>query len=580
VGDLPPPGGIVHVHVHVHVHAPVPGLRGIVAKLLALALGCWACGKAAPKDAGTPPSADRALPAADAASPGAPERVAVVRRDLAENGREAVVALATQLVRFQTVSAIAPPAQHEGFAGLAAFLRTWAEDLGLGFRVVGEHDAYEIVLPGRTDRGALVFITHADVVAVNDPPSLIAPGAVPEGWTGPPFAAEVRDGRLYGRGVEDDKGPIAAAMVVLRAMKLGGLRPDVPIVLAMGTGEEHDWDGMKRYAEKASPDARYVSLDASFPIVVAEDGFVAWGLRVPLEAAPAGGSKAVAVHVDAGFLLTQVPDRAELWLRPGAETIAALLARAAEACSGEIAARGASSGFSCEAEIAEREGERLVVVRARGRSVHSSTPEGGANALWLLSAVARQLDPAPGAIRTLLGVVAEFFDGDHYGEKLGLAYADPLMGPLVAAPTILRVEDGAAELEINMRRPAGRTADEFRAGLDALVVRLRERFGGSVAPFVGDDVYVGDPHTVDADGPLARTLIDVYRSVAADPDAGPVAMRGGSYARLFPGAVSFGPCLPGEPYRGHGADEYIDVAALELSVRAIYEAIVRLAFGE
>jgi acetylornithine deacetylase/succinyl-diaminopimelate desuccinylase-like protein len=42
--------------------------------------------------------------------------------------------------------------------------------------------------------------------------------------------------------------------------------------------------------------------------------------------------------------------------------------------------------------------------------------------------------------------------------------------------------------------------------------------------------------------------------------------------------VSFGPCPPGEPYRGHGGDEFIELDALDLTVRALFEATLRLSF--
>jgi succinyl-diaminopimelate desuccinylase len=53
------------------------------------------------------------------------------------------------------------------------------------------------------DGPCLVFAGHTDVVP---------PGPL-EAWTHPPFAAEIQDGRLYGRGAEDMKGGVAASVM-------------------------------------------------------------------------------------------------------------------------------------------------------------------------------------------------------------------------------------------------------------------------------------------------------------------------------------------------------------------------------
>jgi acetylornithine deacetylase len=43
-------------------------------------------------------------------------------------------------------------------------------------------------------------------------------------WTSPPFAAEVRDGRIYGRGAVDMKGGVGAALFALKALRACGIR--------------------------------------------------------------------------------------------------------------------------------------------------------------------------------------------------------------------------------------------------------------------------------------------------------------------------------------------------------------------
>jgi acetylornithine deacetylase len=63
-----------------------------------------------------------------------------------------------------------------------------------------EGEPFRYVVARRGDGGSIVLNGHLDVVEVG------------EGWTHPPFAADVVDGNIYGRGASDAKGPFAALL--------------------------------------------------------------------------------------------------------------------------------------------------------------------------------------------------------------------------------------------------------------------------------------------------------------------------------------------------------------------------------
>ncbi|UJR80044.1 M20/M25/M40 family metallo-hydrolase [Sandaracinus amylolyticus] len=496
------------------------------------------------------------------------------RRAIELCGERDAIALTTELVRFQTVAAIAPPASNAEHARLAAWLARWSEEAGLVFRVSGENDAWEIELPGGRDERALSYVFHADVVPVNDPPSVIASDAVPSGWTVAPFEAHVDAGRLYGRGTEDDKGPIAAGMVVLASLRDAGIAPEAgSIVLALGTAEEEDWEPMRRYAASAPRARHVVSVDASYPVVAAESGFVAWGLVVPAIDVRRSERRAVALDARAGLFLTQIPDQAELVVRPPRGiALDVWIERAREAARIELDARD-QPAYRIDVDAIEREGEQVARIVAHGRSAHSSVPDEGLNAMWLLAGIAARLELAPGAIPSALAIVRGFFDGDDFGERLGVGYADDFMGALTSAATLLRASPEGVTLQVNMRRPRGQSTDEFRASLDAALERVRAEHPDVRAI---DEVHVGEPHVADLEGELVPTLMAVWRTVRDEPAARPISIRGGTYARLFPGAVDFGPSLPGRRYAGHGADEFIELEALHATTLMLYDAALRL----
>lgn len=84
------------------------------------------------------------------------------------------------------------------------------------------------VSPGGGDP-ALILQGHLDVVPPGDP----------ETWQGTdPFSAEIRDGRLYGRGACDMKAGVAVNLAVVRTLREAGVVLDRPLAVHCVVGEE------------------------------------------------------------------------------------------------------------------------------------------------------------------------------------------------------------------------------------------------------------------------------------------------------------------------------------------------------
>lgn len=85
----------------------------------------------------------------------------------------------------------------------------------LNYTVVGPEPLRPSVLAdlNGTAQGGVLFNGHLDVVPSGDDSK----------WTSPPFSAEVRDGRLYGRGTTDMKGAVAAFKHAMLAVRDGGV---------------------------------------------------------------------------------------------------------------------------------------------------------------------------------------------------------------------------------------------------------------------------------------------------------------------------------------------------------------------
>lgn len=490
-----------------------------------------------------------------------PDVQGAVRLYLAQCGLQQATDLMTRLVAQPTVKD--DPRAPAAWEATHALLKKFADDAGLQFEAAAHRDGLLVALGSdllwpRTDD--IDFIAHLDVV----PPG--------PGWVHDPFEVTQVEDRLYGRGTEDDKGPVAAALVVLRALREGGYTPHRRIVLALGTAEETDWSGMIRFA-KASKPARYnISLDGSYPVTVAEHGFAAWTLAADANM-PGQTARPRIVEAQVGAFSTQIPDYGFLLVRSGdAAGYAALLERAAKAVDAEQAQRQ-DVDSDARLVLTPQAAQHQVRIESFGRAVHASTAEAGLNAMYPLAHLARALEVADNGAGLLLKAVQRFLDDDIYGERLGLATEDPLMGRLTVAPTLLRCTGDACELGMDVRWPRGRSAEQMRAALAQAMGHIQSDI--SPAIHAARPVGLGMPWVAEAEPILIDTLKQVY-SANVGTAAEPVSIRGGTYARLYPNSASFGPLEPGRERSAHRPNEYIDVDTLERTVNMLPQVVFSL----
>lgn len=152
-----------------------------------------------------------------------------------------VVQILQSLIRLPSVNPDgAPDSPHAGELRVAEWTGEFLR--GLGARVVLEE-----VLPGRPN-----VIGHFSDGGPPKPRVLLAPHTDTvdvEGMTVDPFGAEIRDGRIYGRGASDTKGTLAAMLAALEelgAERLAGLGSAVS--LAGLIGEETGQHGSRHFA--------------------------------------------------------------------------------------------------------------------------------------------------------------------------------------------------------------------------------------------------------------------------------------------------------------------------------------------
>ena len=131
--------------------------------------------------------------------------------------------------------------------------------------------------------------------------------------------------------------------------------------------------------------------------------------------------------------------------------------------------------------------------------------------------------------------------------------------------------DGRILQTIDVRFPDSITADEMRMICNATAAQYGAEFcQGSVK----------EPFSVSADSPCVQALLNVYRQVTGRT-AEPFSMGGGTYARNFASAVSFGPEdnsleLPVWAGTMHGPNEAANEALLRDALKMYILALLRL----
>ena len=154
------------------------------------------------------------------------------------------------------------------------------------------------VLPGRHNVIARLDRTHANQPSASSPNADVTvlldahQDTVPvEGMTIDPFAATIKDGRLYGRGACDVKGGMAAMLAAFARLVADRPVRSANVIVSCTCDEESTAQGAKALARLWSDPARSGSLLSSPPtiavvaeptdlnIVVAHRGAVRWKLR-------------------------------------------------------------------------------------------------------------------------------------------------------------------------------------------------------------------------------------------------------------------------------------------------------------
>ena len=399
----------------------------------------------------------------------------------------------------------------------------------LGFRV---HNMDEQV--GWCEYGEgeemVAVLSHLDIVPEGD------------GWTVPPYGGDVIDGKLYGRGSMDDKGPAMCALYGLKAIAQAGLPLKRRIRLIFGLNEETGSHDMKYYTSHGGEiPVMGITPDGEYPVINGEKGLVTEFFTKDLNQTGtirleelSGGAAHNIVPAHAWAVLT-CPREAE-----------------------KIAARRVVK-VSCTLT------DTGVRVEAEGVGAHGGSPEEGENAIGRLMLFLSAL-PLEGDLKTMADMLAGKLGMEYDGASLSIKMADELSGPLTMNLGVIQKEGERITIKLNYRYPVTRQFEECGSKVKAAFEE---------AGFRQSYILHKKALYMEADSPLVSKLMKVYSDYTGDHESVPLCIGGGTYAKMIPNTLAFGPIFPGDEMREHKPDEFMEVSRLldntKLLASAMYE---------
>lgn len=408
-------------------------------------------------------------------------------------------------------------------------------DLGkkLGFKVIN-YDNYAAEIEFGEGEEVLGILGHVDVV--------------PEGedWQYPPYSGTIADGKIFGRGTLDDKGPAVICLYAMKTLLDSGVKLNRKVRMILGANEESGSKCMKYYfntIKRPQPTLAFTP-DSSFPVTFAEKGIIRIAVKKRY-------SQMGDLSVKGGNAFNSVPEKTHM-------TIA--LDQLGNVEEG-LKKYNSDNEYKIECELKNGKYHFLSL----GKAAHGSRPYKGYNSASALFTFLNTIEVKNSDLKDFLNFYAKYIGMETDGKSLGINFHDEDSGNLTLNVGKVSIENGNVELSIDMRCPVTLSNDKVINTIKNTLNNNAEVdvLSNSKALYVPKDSF------------LVSTLMNVYRNVTGDIKSEPVAIGGGTYARQVTNGVAFGALLASQEDNMHQRNECLEIdkidTLLKIYVQAIYE---------
>ncbi|APU71540.1 M20 family metallopeptidase [Companilactobacillus crustorum] len=350
-----------------------------------------------------------------------------------------------------------------------------------------------------------------------------------DAWDVEPYQLTEKDGKLYGRGTQDDKGPTVSAIYAIKAILDKGYKFNKKIRVIFGTDEEILWRCLAEYNKKEDPIDLGIAPDAEFPLIYAEKG---------LQQSYLTGPGSTELNLDLENAFNAVPGKA-IYNGPKQSEVMAALKK-----------------HNFDAEQKDNE------IEVHGKSVHAMNAPEGINAVVRLGIALADVFPDIKVLQFL-----KSFGEDANATNLLGDVSDDVSGKLTFNISSLKITPEESRMQIDMRIPVKIDHDELIEQVSEAVAKFDMKYENFD--------YVA-PLYVPTDSNLVKTLMKTYQDLTGDMDSKPAISGGATFARTMHNCVAFGGMLPTTPDFMHQANENWSKADMRKAMEIFAEAIYRL----
>ena len=381
---------------------------------------------------------------------------------------------------------------------------------------------------------------------------------VPEGsgWSYAPYGGEIDNGKIYGRGTIDDKGPAVAAIYALKAVMDSGVKFKRRVRIIIGCDEETGrWACMKHYFKHESEPICGFSPDADFPIINREMGIIIFNLEKEFKQNEASCCNGLRIkRIQGGSKVNVVPDYCECELEMKKDF------------TDRIKKTVEYMKDKQNAKLGLEMGSNECTIKSYGISAHGATPEKGVNAISQLVSCICKLPLCVSEGTDYINFLNGHIGMETDGKSFEVAMSDEVSGKLVFNLGTIDMDERKGSVGINIRYPVTKTGKNVYD-----IIRYKSSEAGiKVIEGAGKE-----PLYVPADNFMIKILQKVYEDVTGQK-ADLISIPGGTYARAIKNAVAFGPLFPGNEEIAHEKDEYIGIDDLMMCTKIYAEAIYEL----